>query len=145
MADEIKIAFIERALRQYNAAVEKDMKAAAARLKVGATGEGIKSIDTIVSMKGAGGAAMIRFKEYLRMVDMGAGRKHPIGGLKQTVVSLKAQEKKGLAFAKDNTRKPKKIYSKTAYGNLTYLQNKLLYGLTEEAVQSLKKELSQNA
>lgn len=144
MTEQIKTAWIDRALQLYNAAVKKDFEAAARRLKVGVTDEGVGSFDARVSMKGAAGSSYISMKEYMRMVDMGAGRGHPIGGLKSATVSLKLQDKQGEVFRNDNTRKPKKIYSKTAYGNITYLQNKLLYGLTEETVAILKKELEQN-
>ena len=113
------------------------------RQKIGASGDALRSISGSVTMKAAGGASLLSFKEYLRFVDMGVGRKHPLGGLKETIVSLKAQDKEGIAFAKDNVRRPKKVYSKTAYGNLTTLYNRLLYGFTEETVAMLKKEIEQ--
>ena len=74
---------------------------------------------------------------------MGAGRGHPLGGLKSTLVSLRSQNKTGIALSKDNVRKPKKIYSKPAYGNITWLQNELLYGYTEETIAALKQEMEQ--
>ena len=38
-------------------------------------------------------------------------------------------------------RKPKKIYSKIAYGKLNFLQGQLLYGYTEETIATLKNEM----
>jgi hypothetical protein len=45
---------------------------------------------------------------------------------------------------KDKGRKPKKFYSKLVYGKLTWLQNKLLYGYTEETIAMLKKNITQD-
>lgn len=75
------------------------------------------------------------------MVDMGAGKGHPLGGLSAVGVELQASKTKGLALVKDKGRKPKKIYAKIAYGKLSYLQGKLLHGFTEEAIAELKAEL----
>jgi len=114
----------------------------AARAGVGVTNQAINSLAYTAVMNGAeGGIANLSFDQALRFVDMGVGRGHPLGGLKSTRISLLSQKKSGMIKVKDNTRKPKKIYSKIAYGKLTWLQNKLLYGYTEEVVAALKKEL----
>jgi hypothetical protein len=121
--------------------VIKGMQQAARRANVGVTDEAIKSLSYDALQQGAGGLANLSFKEYLRMVDMGAGRAHPLGGLTGMRVSLQSRRQEGIAQAKDNVRKPKKVYSKQAYGKLTWLQNKLLHGYTEQTIETLKQEM----
>lgn len=138
---DIKQTFIQRALQQYLQEVEELMDRSFTKNKVGVTGEGAASIAHKALQSGGGALGQLSFKEYLRFVDMGAGRGHPLGGLKATEVSLLASNKTGLALVKDKTRKPKKIYAKVAYGKLGSLYGKLLYGYTEEAIAMLKAEL----
>lgn len=139
----LKATFVQKSLANYMEDVIATMKIAAARAKVGVTDEAIKSLAYKAFQEGAqGGHASLSFKEYLRMVDMGAGRGHPLGGLAATTINLQASNRKGLAQVKDKGRKPKKIYSKIAYGKLTHLQNQLLYGYTEETVAMLKAEMT---
>lgn len=141
---DVKQTFIVRALTEYNERTTRAMKVLAQKLKVNATGEGVKSIAYTVATSGSGAVSNLSFKEYLRFVDMGVGRGHPLGGLTQTKVTLQAQNKSGLAFKKDTTFRAKKMYSKPAYGNLTILNNQLLYGLNEEVKENIIKELQQN-
>lgn len=118
------------------------MRAEMRRLKIGVTDEGYNSMAYKVFQTGNSGAySNLSFNEYLRMVDMGAGRGHPIGSLSAVGVSLQASKKQGLSFVKDKTRKPKKIYAKIVYGKLPHLTGKLLYGFTDEAIAELKAEL----
>lgn len=118
------------------------MKAAAKRAGVGVTDQGIESISYEALQLGEGGATgNLSFNEYLRFVDMGVGRAHPLGGLRSMRVTLQSRHQEGLALVKDKVRKPKKIYSKIAYGKLTWLENKLLHGYTEETVALLKAEI----
>lgn len=143
MNGDLKTTFIQKALAQYMQDVIVTMKIAAARAKVGVTDEAIRSLSYQAMQLGTeGGTASLSFKEYLRMVDMGAGRGHPLGGLSSMSVTLQASNRTGLVQVKDKVRKPKKIYSKIAYGKLTWLQNQLLYGYTEETIASLKKEMN---
>ena len=109
------------------------------RYKVGVTDEGLESIahDTLER------SATLQFKEYLRMVDMGVGKSHPLGGLQSMRTALHSSNKMGTMLVKDTVRKPKKIYSKPAYGKLTWLQNKLLYGFTEETIALLKNNMQE--
>lgn len=138
----MKQAFISRALNTFNTRVIAQMQIAAKRAGIGVTGEGLQSLAYQVAASGEGAISKLSFKEYLRMVDMGAGRGHPLGGLKSTLVTLQASNKSGFAQTKDNVRKPKTfLYGKIAYGNLTGLQNELLYGYTEEAIAALKEEM----
>ena len=139
----IKQAFITKAVNNYHERVIARMRAVAKRAGIGITNEGIDSLAYQTAAAGNGVASRLSFREYLRFVDMGAGRGHPLGGLKSTLVTLQASNKSGFAQKKDNTRKPKTfLYSKVAYGNLTGLQNELLYGYSEEAIELLKKELN---
>lgn len=141
----MKDAFIAKALYEYNEDVRNTMRVVAKRANIGITNEGIDSIAYTVAKSGGGAVSKLSFKEYLRMVDMGAGRGHPIGGLVSTLVELQSRNKIGLKQVKDNTRKRKTfLYSKTAYGKLNFLTNKLLYGYTEEAIDALKNELTKN-
>ncbi len=143
MAD-IKKRFMVKALTEYHERVIAAMRRSMASKGVHVTGEAERSLAYQVYEKTAGAEGKLSFAEYLRMVDMGAGRGHPLGGLKAVRIALKASNRTGMAFRKDNTRKPKKVYSKIAYGELSFLQNQLLYGYTEEVIAELKKELINN-
>ena len=114
-------------------AVQIDMQ----RRNIGKSGEAESSLSSTANENGG----RLSFREYLRFVDMGVGRSHPLGGLKRTKVALQASRQTGEILTKDNTRKAKKVYSKNAYGNLNWLQGKILYGYTEETIEMLKKEL----
>jgi hypothetical protein len=136
-------SFILKALTQYNERVEAAMKRAMAAKNVNVTGEAARSIAYQVLQSGAGAESKLTFKEYLRFIDMGVGRGHPLGRLKKVRVELASRNAGGNVFKKDNVRKPKKVYSKTAYGELIFLENNLLHGYTEEAIANLKNELEQ--
>lgn len=137
MYGDLKLTFINQCLQQYMTDVVEAMRAMFARYKIGVTDEALKSL----AYQQLERTANLKFKEYLRMVDMGAGRGHPLGGLKAVSVALQASNKVGDVLVKDKTRKPKKLYSKTAYGKLTWLENKLLHGFTEETVAVLKQNM----
>ena len=140
MAD-LKVTFITKCLADYNESVIAGMKIAAKRAGVGVTDKAIQSLAFKTFQQGGGAYSNLSFREYLRFVDMGVGRGHPLGGLTTTTLTLAAQRHSGKAFVKDKGRKPKKIYSKIAYGKLTFLQNKLLHGYTEETIAMLKAEM----
>lgn len=141
---DLKTAFILKALNEYNVRAIAEARAAMKRAHVGVTEEGYNSFAYKAFQRGEGAYSNLSFKEYLRFVDMGAGRGHPLGGLTATTVALQSQKKTGLSLVKDKVRKPKKIYSKIVYGNLGYLYGKLLYGYTQETIDALKNELEQN-
>ena len=140
MAD-IKQTFILRAVQQYITDCQTTMKEVIRRQKIGVTDDLINSFHGTARTSGAGAVGELLFKEYGRMVDMGAGRGHPLGGLAATKVALKSRQYEGLALIKDKVRKPKKFYSPIVYGKLNYLQNRLLYGYTQETIAMLKKEM----
>ena len=140
MYGDLKLTFIQNTVNEYMQDVARVMKITADRLHVNVTGEGIASIAYNSLVQGAGVEASLSFKEYLRFVDMGVGRGHPLGGLKAVKVELLTR-KGGNKLVKDNTFKPRKIYAKVAYGKLTPMYNRLLYGFTEETVAMLKLQL----
>lgn len=123
--------------------VKATMKIAAQRAGVGVTNQAIESLAYDATQIGDGAVANLSFENVLRFVDMGVGRAHPLGGLRSTKVTLLSENKTGLIQVKDKVRKPKKIYSKIAYGKLTWLENQLLHGYTEETIAQLKQELNQ--
>jgi hypothetical protein len=141
MSADLKSSFIIKSLRTYFDSVMDTMDAMISKMKIGVSDEGRKSLSYQAIQQGGGAAGSLTFKEYMRMVDMGAGRGHPLGGLTSTKLTLLAENKTGLAQVKDRVRRPKKFYSKTVYGRITWLQNQLLYGYTEEVIETLKKEL----
>ena len=141
MSGDLKQTFILNAVQQYITDCETAMKEMIRRQRIGVSDELLGSIRGTARLNGAGATGELLFKEYGRMVDMGAGRSHPLGGLAQTKVSLKSRQYEGTAFIKDKVRRPKKFYSPIVYGKLNYLQNRLLYGYTEEAIAALKEEL----
>ena len=134
---DIKTEFIQRCLRQYMEDVKETMRIAARRAGVGITDEAINSLASNVIQT----SANLSFQNVLRFVDMGVGRGHPLGGIKLVTVELQSRKQSGLSQVKDKGRKAKKIYSKTAYGKLNYLENRLLHGYTEEAIAQIKQEL----
>lgn len=138
---DLKTTFVIRTLAQYMQDVQETMKQVASRMNVGVTGEAVKSLAYKTMQQGDGVIGDLSFENVLRFVDMGVGRAHPLGGLKAMKVSLISQNKSGLILVKDKTRKAKKLYSKVAYGKLTWLQNNLLYGYTEETIAELKQQL----
>lgn len=138
---DLKQTFITKCLAEYNQDVIAAMKAHAKRNNIGVTHEAVQSLAYKTFQQGQGAYSNLSFLEYLRMVDMGAGRGHPLGGLKGVTVELQSRRQKGLALVKDNIRKPAKIYSKIAYGKLNHLYGKLMHGYTEETITMLKAEL----
>lgn len=141
----LKQTFILRCLNEYNESVVEMMRSQMNKLKVNHTGEGLQSLAYKVFQSGNEGAySNLTFKEYLRFVDMGVGRGHPLGSLDTVGVELQASKQRGLKYVKDKTFKPKKIYAKIAYGRLPHLTGKLLYGFTDEAIKELKAELEGN-
>lgn len=137
MSDAIKTAFITAALQEYMRMTIRDMRTAIGKKKVGSSGAASASLDSEVTER----QGQLKFREYLRFVDMGVGKSAPLGGLKATKVALQSSNQTGYSQEANKSRKAKKIYSKVAYGNLSWLQGKILYGYTQETIAMLKKEL----
>lgn len=141
MYGDLKLTFTQNCLNEYMQRVADAMRLQANRLKVGVTDEGINSIAWQVIQSGGGTFGNLKFKEYLRFVDMGVGRGHPLGGLTSMKITLQSSSKNGMAQVKDKTRKAKKIYSPVVYGGLNHLIGKLSYGFTEETIALLKQNM----
>jgi hypothetical protein len=122
--------------------VENTMRISAQRMKVGVSQDAINSLSYTTAAAGSGAVAQLSFKQYLRFVDMGVGKGHPLGGMTSMKVTLLSQKKTGSVQLNKNGRKPKKVYSKPAYGKLNWLENQLLYGYSEEAKALLQAELT---
>ena len=133
---DIKLTFIQSALREFMQRAEAAMESAGHKKKID-----INSISYKVLQNGGGALGQLSFNDYLRFVDMGVGRGHPLGGLRATTETLQASNKTGLSLVKDKIRKPKKIYAKPVYGELGFLYGKLLYGFTEETIAAIKAEM----
>lgn len=136
----VKDTFVEMALKEYMRMTIKGMQHAFRKAKVGVTNQALQSLDDKV----AGNAGELIFREYLRFVDMGVGKGQPLGGLKMMKAVLKSSPQKGFTLEKNRGRKAKKVYSKVAYGNLSWLQGKILFGYSEEAIRLLKENMEGN-
>lgn len=138
MNGDLKQTFILQNVQDYLRDVKSFMEISIARKKAIDTEALLKSVVGRARANGGGATGELLFKEHGRMLDMGVGRGHPLGGLKTTTVNLQSRKQSGKVFVKDNIRKPKKIYASVAYGRLIYLQNRLLYGYTEAAIAALQ-------
>ncbi len=139
MNGDLKQTFILNAVQQYLKDVKAAMDILIVRKKAVDTSALLNSIAGRARANGGGATGELIFREYGRMLDMGVSRGHPLGGLKSTTVNLQSRKQSGKVFSKDNLRKPKKIYASAAYGRIVYLQNKLLYGYTQAAIDSLQQ------
>ena len=141
---DLKQTFIIKCLTEYMQDVMASMQQTAKRLGVGITGEAMNSLSYVAAASGNGAVGQLTFKEYLRFVDMGVGRGHPLGGLSSMKVTLLSKKKTGNIIINDKGRRPEKVYSKPAYGKLTWLENQLLYGYSEETKALLQDQLADN-
>lgn len=137
MDGDLKLAFQHKALVNYFRDVILAMQKRMARLKTKDSGDLINSLDYTTTDAQADTTGGLKFLEYGRMLDMGVGRGHPLGGIAATAGLIAEQSDK-------KARKPRKIYSPVAYGKLNGLMEELSYGYTEEAKAALIKELEQN-
>lgn len=128
--DNVKVDFIEDELSKWAVVVDQKVRAAVAANKIGVTNAGLRSIAYQVfrSTTGNDGKYQLSFNEYLRMVDMGTGR----GGRGKRTETLEGNRKKW------EGRKPKKFYSKTAYGSLNNLILNLLNNYQESTAETIK-------
>lgn len=141
---DLKLSFIRQCLVEYNEKTIAAMRVAAQRMGLNPSGPGLQSLAYKALQEGGGAYSTLSFHEYLRMVDMGVGRGHPLGSLTRMTQTLHSSNYVGTVQVKDKTYKPKKFYSRVAYGNLTWLENKLLHGYTEEAIEQLRQNLLAN-
>lgn len=140
MYGDLKLTFQQNVLTQYLQEVKEGMAVLIKRYGAVETEHLLQSLSYHALTEGSGATGSLSFAEYGRFLDMGVGRGNPLGGLKSTRIALQAQKKEGEALIKKK-RKRKIIYSRMAYGKLTWLQNQLLYGYTEETIAMLKKNM----
>jgi len=141
MTDSLMQPFIMKCLNDYMDSLDNTMRISAQRMGIGITQEAINSLSYVTAAAGTGAVSKLSFKQYLRFVDMGVGKGHPLGGMSSMKVTLLSKKKTGNVQLNKNGRKPKKVYSKPAYGKLNWLENQLLYGYSEEAKALLQQEL----
>lgn len=141
MPTDFKLVFIQKVLGEYLSDVQGTM-AGQIRRQATDTGALLQSLHSRMQGSAESPTGELLFHEYGRMLDMGVGRGHPLGGIKKVRVALQASRHVGTAQVKDKTIRRKNIYSRIAYGKLNYLENQLLYGYTEETIKNLKEELN---
>lgn len=133
--EQIKLKFIETALQDYGKEVQMAMQLAIRKKRVIDTSALVNSIAYTTDDTPSGGIAKIMFREYGRYIDMGVGKGKKLG------LGIKGMDK---AIQGRKQRKPRKIYSPIAYGKLNGLIGDLMYGLTEETIQTIKTQLEQH-
>jgi hypothetical protein len=135
MSELNKIAFINEELEWWTAYVQDRLKFALERRKIKVSEELMKSIDADVrnAAQEAQGAAALSFKTHGRFVDMGAGRGYRKGVPTSVAVRERLQDKRG--------RRPKKWYSKVAYGTVNRLIERLLSRYQEHVIYGVKNIL----
>lgn len=132
----MKLSFIRKALNDYMLAVESAMERSIQQAKAVDSGQLLNSLKHKIYQQYADGNGNLSFAEWGRYLDIGVGRGHPLGGLKNLSEYLTAKSNK-----RNRKRKPKKIYSPIVYGHLNGLIGDLSYGFTEETVARLKAEM----
>lgn len=141
--DPIKLTFQQNALLQYLAEVKQAMQIAVRRTRSVKTEALLNSIAYQALKQVNASIGKLSFKEYGRFLDMGVGRGHPLGGIKTTTLTLASTGRTGIAqINKKNTIPRRKIYSPIAYGKLNWLMGKLAHGYTEEAIDQIKKQMT---
>lgn len=145
MSNEIKQEFILQSMEEYLQQLQGALPASIRKKKIGQTQDLINSIRTEAAKNGQGATGKLYFNESGRMVDMGVGRKYPLGGIKLVTERLLSSNKFGFTTSNKTMRKPKKWYSPVVYAKLDWLINKLLYGFSEEAIKSIKQMQNSNA
>ena len=141
MNGNLKDTFIQRALNQYMDRVIRAMMITLSRENKIDTSYLQKSLAFFVAKRKQGGTGSLIFAEYGRFIDMGVGRSHPLGGLAGMKIALFSKSSHGYIPGNRRKRDPVKWYSRIAYGNLSWLQGKILFGYTENTIAMLKKEL----
>lgn len=134
-SQDIKLTFIEQSVKAYAHSVVIAMAQTIRKKKVIDTTALINSLTYTSTGTDKGAIGKLLFKEYGRFIDMGVSKGHRLGqGAKALDNAIKSTQQ----------RKPKKIYSPIAYGKLNGLIGDLMYGLTEQTIESIKNQL-QNA
>jgi hypothetical protein len=129
--------FIYEQLADWGAELEDKLRAQLQSMNIGVTGELLRSLSyQVIQTPGDDSARIeISFAEWGRMVDMGAGRGHKIGGVEGARNAILNKSRKL------NGRPAKKFYSKTAYGMLGRLAYRIENNYTEAVIASVVGQL----
>lgn len=133
--EQIKLAFIERAVRDYAIDVIKAMDRKIRQKNVIDTTDLVNSLSFTTGPLAAGSVGKILFKDYGRYIDMGVGKGR---SLKLGLENLNEYIENKTGKSKI---KPVKIYSPIAYGKLNGLMGDLAHGFTQETINIIKSEL----
>jgi len=125
-----KEQFVAQELEAWGEDLEREMRKALLGLRVGDTGELSKSIraEVLKATSGSQGKLLLHFLGYGRMVDIGTGR----GG---RGVLVESRVKNRQAW---RGRRPRKFYSKTAYGMLNGLIERLISSYQLHTTDTIK-------
>lgn len=132
MADnDVKLQFIQDALKQYGDDVHRAMMREINRLDISETNALLNSIYYKVTAANqySQGEIQLIFRGYGRFVDMGVGKGRALKG---------SQVSNRNKYAK---RKAKKFYSPIAYGLINKLIGNLQYGLTNDVINNIKSQM----
>lgn len=134
-----KEAFIKSELEWYNDYVLENLRKALAQKRIGVSDELLGSLMGKVRAAGdnSEGEFDLSFLRRGRFVDMGAGRGYNKGlrkgdSHKERIYRMTARTRPEM------NRKPKKWYSKVAYGTLDRLIMRLVSNYEEEVINSVK-------
>lgn len=119
--------YIEEQLQEFGPYMVQELTGALTRMHLNDSLELSNSIRTEVDKI----RLQLIFDEYGRMRDMGAGK----GGRGKQIESVAGNKKQWQG------RKPANWYSKTAYGMLDGLIEKISFGYMEKSVESFKEAL----
>lgn len=130
--DQNKIDFIQHELTMWGKAVFERLEKQLQKLNINVTQELLHSLSykVIAATAAHNGIFSLTFKEYGRMVDMGVGRGRKIESIKSNGQLLK-----------NKGRKAKKWYSKTTYGMINGLIDRITWNYQEQVAYSTKLSL----
>lgn len=127
----IKEQFVAQELEAWGEDLEREMRKALRGLRVGVSDDLYRSLSTQVLKAGSGndGKLFVSFLGYGRMVDIGTGR----GG---KGAAMESRQRNRQVW---RGRRPRKFYSKTAYGMLNGLIERLIAGYQLHTTQTVKE------
>lgn len=132
-----KAAFIAEELTWWSNYVTDRLTAELQRRNMKVSDDLLNSLKAAVESANANheGAAALSFKTYGRFVDMGAGRGYNKGVPSSEAVRERLQDRRG--------RRPKKWYSRVAYGTLDRLIMNLVSKYQDGTLNMLKTTLNE--
>jgi hypothetical protein len=138
--EEYKLPFMLQVTKEYFARVESQMNRAIIKTKSIETGQLKDSVDSTTTQQSAKVSGSLLFAPQGRFLDMGVGRGHGrssrIQHLQNAIIGSG-----GTKRTAPKTRKARAVYAKIAYGNLNGLMGDLLYGFTEETINTIKNNI----